>query len=136
MLIWIIPNSWLIYVVVWFRVGIRVLHKGKSKADILLFKETALTAKIYLAILTNLGYRVDSYSSEDAFLDQIDSKNYRFILFDMKPFQRINTESFVVEMIKNSGAKPIAFAEDGRGKYCDVLSPMDSIEAIHKKLAT
>ena len=106
-----------------------------KRANIILYKETELTAKIYAAVLTNLGYNVDQYSSADIFLEQLDSKEYKFALFDAKPFRLINSDSMIVELIRESGATPIAFVErDNKKHYCETLKPVGDANEISEKL--
>ncbi len=109
------------------------LNKNEQ-SKIILYKETALTAKIYSAVLNNLGYKVDMYSSEDEFLEHLDN-DYKFALFDVKPFQRINSDDFVINLIKDSGATPIAFVDsDNENSSCETLMQIGNINEISKKL--
>jgi len=106
-----------------------------KKSHIILYKETPLTAKIYSAVLSNLGYIVDKYSSEDKFLEQLNNSHYAFALFDAKPFRKINADSFVVDLIRESGATPIAFVEkDNNSQYCETLQSVGTVEEIQEKL--
>jgi len=109
------------------------LH-NHEQSKIILYKETALTAKIYSAVLNNLGYKVDMYSSEDEFLEHLDN-DYKFALFDVKPFQRINSDVFVINLIKDSGATPIAFVDnDEDSSSCETLRQTGNINEISQKL--
>jgi len=109
--------------------------EGDVKSKIILYKETALMAKIYAAVLINLGYSVDRYSSADSFLEQLDNQEYKFALFDAKPFRAINSDSVVVELIRDSGATPIAFVErDNNSNYCETLEPVGHANEISNKL--
>ena len=106
-----------------------------EKYKIILYKETELTAKIYAAVLGNLGYSVDRFSSEDRFLEQLDSKEYKFALFDAKPFREVNSDGMIVELIRDSGATPIAFVErDNNSNYCETLKPVGHVNEISNKL--
>ncbi|NEW59971.1 response regulator [Sulfurovum sp. bin170] len=108
---------------------------GSEKSKIILYKETELMAKIYTAVLNNLGYSVDRYSSADKFLEQLDRKEYKFALFDAKPFREVNSDSMVVELIRDSGATPIAFVErDNTSNYCETLKPIGHANEISNKL--
>jgi signal transduction histidine kinase/CheY-like chemotaxis protein len=108
---------------------------GSKKTNIILYKETELTAKIYEAVLNNLGYSVDMYSSADKFLEQLDSKEYKFALFDAQPFKSINSDSVLVDLIRDSGATPIAFVErDNNSNYCETLKPISHANEILNKL--
>jgi CheY-like chemotaxis protein len=115
------------------------LQKNRSDEEmskIILFKETPLTAKIYSAILNNLGYKVDTYSSEDEFISHLDNNEYKFALFDAKPFKVTNSDDFLVNLIRDSGATPIAFVEEkcqSSGNY-ETLNTAGSINEIYQKL--
>ncbi|NOZ90789.1 MAG: response regulator [Epsilonproteobacteria bacterium] len=110
-------------------------HETKEMSKIILYKETPLTAKIYSAILNNLGYKVDTYSSEDEFISHLDNNEYKFALFDAKPFRVTNSDDFLVNLIKDSGATPIAFVEDDYiGSDCETLNPVGSVNEIYQKL--
>ncbi len=109
--------------------------EGRKKDKIILYKETELMAKIYAAVLSNLGYSVDRYSSADKFLEQLDNQQYKFALFDAKPFRAINSDSVVVELIRDSGATPIAFVErDNQSNYCETLKSVGHANEISNKL--
>jgi CheY-like chemotaxis protein len=106
-----------------------------NKSNIILYKELELTGKIYSAVLSNLGYSVDMYSNKNEFLEQLDSKKYTFALFDVKPFRKINSDKLVVDLIRDSGATPIAFVEkDNNIDYCETLNPVDGVKEIKHKL--
>ena len=103
--------------------------------NVILYKETDLTAKIYKAVLNNLGYSVDMYSSMDKFIENIDKRDYKFALFDRKPFKSINSENFVVDLIRESGITPIAFVEkDCESDYCETLKSVGHANEISEKL--
>jgi len=104
-------------------------------SNIILYKETELTGKIYSAVLNNLGYKVDMYSIENEFLEQLNKKEYAFALFDAKPFRRINSDKLVVDLIRDSGITPIAFVEsDNLSEYCTTLKPVENVKEIEYKL--
>ena len=108
---------------------------SNKKSNIILYKELDLTGKIYSAVLTNLGYSVDVYNNRDEFLDQLDNKKYTFALFDAKPFRVINSEELVVDIIRDSGATPIAFVEkDNNIDYCTTLNTVENVKVIEHKL--
>jgi DNA-binding response OmpR family regulator len=105
-------------------------------SKIILYKETPLTAKIYSAILNNLGYKVDTYSSEDEFISHLDNNEYKFALFDAKPFRASKSDDFLINLIRDSGATPIAFVEDDYSSSdCETLNPVvGSVNEIYQKL--
>jgi signal transduction histidine kinase/CheY-like chemotaxis protein len=106
-----------------------------NKSNIILYKELDLTGKIYSAVLSNLGYSVDVYSNRNDFLEQLDKKKYIFALFDAKPFRVINSDELVVDIIRDSGATPIAFVEkDNNSNYCATLNLVDGVKEIEHKL--
>ena len=107
----------------------------KRNLNILLYKETELTGKIYSAVLKNLGYVVDTYSVENEFLEQLDKREYAFVLFDIKPFRAINFDKLVVGLIHDSGATPIAFIENDKSiQYCATLNEVESVKGIEETL--
>ena len=102
---------------------------------VILYKETELTGKIYAAVLSNLGYSVDMYSSIDKFLGDIDKRSYRFALFDIKPFKGLKNENSVIDLIRESGAIPIAFVEkETESDYCETLKSVGHANEISEKL--
>ncbi len=101
---------------------------------IILYKKNSVSVKIYSAVLSNLGYLVDSYTTKDDFLKSIDS-NYKFALFDIEPFRAINSDEFVIKLIKSSGVIPILFVD--RQEHldcCDTILEQESIDTIIEKL--
>jgi len=92
--------------------------------NILLYKETKVTGKIYSSILKNLGYHVDVYSSEEEFTKRLGHDKYQYILFDPKPFDGIESESLFYSLIEQSNAKSFAFTDNPKYKrLCRTLSP-------------
>jgi signal transduction histidine kinase/DNA-binding response OmpR family regulator len=113
----------------------KIEHIDKKKSNIILFKELDLTGKIYSAVLSNLGYEVDVYSDQNEFLEYLDKKKYTFALFDVNPFRRVHSEKLVVDLIRDSGATPIAFVEkDNNSNYCATLKLVDGVKEIEHKL--
>ena len=111
------------------------LLDSKNKSNIILYKELDLTGKIYSAVLNNLGYSVDVFSNKNEFLEQLDKKKYKFALFDAKPFRVINSDELIVNIIRDSGATPIAFVEkDNNINYCATLNLVDGVKEIEYKL--
>ena len=103
-----------------------------DKSKIILYKEIPLTAKIYSAILNNLGYKVDMYSSKDEFLEHLDN-DYIFALFDIKPFQEIDKDDYIINLIRESGATPIAFVENN-SYNSNTINQIRDISEISQKL--
>ena len=74
------------------------------------------------------------YSSKDEFLEHLD-RNYKFALFDIKPFQRVNRDDFVINLIKSSGTTPIAFVDnDENNLACEIINQMGDVTEISQKL--
>ncbi len=110
-------------------------REKQDGARIILYKETPLTGKIYAAVLNNLGYRVDTYCSEAEFIGHLEDHAYKFALFDAKPFHKANSDNFIVDLIRDSGATPIAFVEEGyEDSYCERLKPVETANDISEKL--
>lgn len=110
-------------------------EKKRVSDSILLYKETPLTGKIYSAILNNLGYKVDIVNSAEAFKTNINNHAYTFALFDAKLLMSVNNEATIIELIKQSGAIPLAFTEDDHyKKYCTTLKTSNDIEELKEKL--
>ena len=109
--------------------------ENNFNSNVILYKETPLTAKIYTAVLNNLGYHVDMYSSANEFIENIEKQTYKFALFDSMPFKNINSENFVVELIRDSGATPIAFVDKkDENTYCETLNSVGHANEISEKL--
>jgi signal transduction histidine kinase/CheY-like chemotaxis protein len=104
----------------------------KEQRDILLYHELSLIANLYERMLSNLGYSVDKVLDEEAFLNHLDEKQYRFVIFDSKPF--MNIKCLTSDMIRDAGAKPIVILgpdEQDADFCCDVLeegSPIDFVK--------
>jgi len=115
------------------------LENNKSMKEenklVILYKETDLTGKIYAAILQNLGYEVETYSSRNEFLEQLNNKAYRFAFFDVKPFEEMNSSNLVVELIRDSGAIPIALVEKNeKHEHCFTINSVDNVNKIQQRL--
>ena len=100
--------------------------KNEKNSNILLYKETEISGKIYEAILNNLGYKVDISNSEDDFKRKVSIKQYQFALFDAKPLSTIlveESQNAIINLIKNSGAIPFAFTEEAKyQRYCKTIT--------------
>ncbi len=109
-------------------------NSEKRASKIILYKETELNAKIYSAILKNLGYIVDVYSSKDEFLKNINS-SYKFALFDLAPFKKLDSDDFIINLIKDNRIVPIALVDSSDIKSsCETLKESGNINEISKKL--
>lgn len=86
--------------------------------NVLLYKDSELSGKIYLSILESFGYEVDVYNTIYEFKRQLEKKKYRFALFDDK---KTNNE-MMAQVIKRNGAIPFLFSEEKKSyTYCNVL---------------
>jgi len=109
-----------------------------KNSNILLYKDTKVSGKIYEAILNNLGYKVDISHSEDEFKRQISNKQYEFALFDAKPLSTIRVEesqNAIIDLIKNNGAIPFAFTEEKKYKrYCQTIKERTNAQELQNFL--
>ena len=111
-----------------------VNRKSINRNRVLLYKKNSVSVKIYSAVLKNLGYIVDSFTTKDEFLKSIDPK-YKFALFDIEPFRAINSDEFVIKLIKSSGLIPIVFVD--KREYlscCETIFEQESVDTIVEKL--
>ena len=112
--------------------------KNTKNSNILLYKETEISGKIYEAILNNLGYKVDISNSEDDFKRQVAIKQYQFALFDAKPLSTIlveESQNAIINLIKNSGAIPFAFTEESKyQRYCKTITLQTNAQELEKFL--
>jgi len=110
-------------------------NRAKEKQDVLLYKETKITGKIYEAILNKLGYKVDLSYSEAEFKSRVSNKHYGFALFDAQPFSGFKIENSLVELIEKSGAIPFAFTEEPNyKKFCHVLKIQTNAQELETSL--
>jgi len=104
--------------------------------DILLFHSYHLIADLYERILENLGYSVDTVTSEVDFMDRIeDSCSYRYVIFEAKPF--VALKCLISDMIKAIDAKPLVIISNDEKEIdfcCDVLEEGDHVDRIKEKL--
>jgi len=109
-----------------------------KNSNILLYKDTKVSGKIYEAILNNLGYKVDISHSEEDFKKQISNKKYEFALFDAKPLSTIRIEesqNAIIDLIKNNGAIPFAFTEEKKYKrYCQTIKERTNAQELQNFL--
>jgi len=107
----------------------------KEKKDILLYHSFSLIADLYERILENLGYSVDKVLDEDIFMNQIESTQYRYVLFDGKPLMGV--KCLVSDMVRDTGAIPfVILAPDQKDTdfCCEVLEEGSHIDEIKEKL--
>jgi CheY-like chemotaxis protein len=108
----------------------------KRKADVLVYHSIPLIVNLYESILKNLEYDVDITTDEQKFLDRIDDTEYKFILYDIKPF--INMKCMISDIIRDScGAKLFVLIHNASKDddfCCDIVNEKADIEDIKKKL--
>jgi len=108
--------------------------QGMAKFDILLYKENSLVTYIYVTILNNLGYDVDIATSADNFMNKLENKHYRYVLFDAAPLMKI--QCLIVDLIHDRDAVPLTFISDKEesNACCETLSMNATAEEIKGKL--
>lgn len=109
-----------------------------KKIDILLYKDTNISAKIHEAILINIGYSVNIANSKDDFNRKISTNRYKFVLFDGDSIstKKIDESQIrTINLIKDSGAIPIVFTEDNRyNSYCKTIKGDSNVKEIKEVL--
>ncbi|RRS30300.1 MAG: hypothetical protein P794_07565 [Epsilonproteobacteria bacterium (ex Lamellibrachia satsuma)] len=109
--------------------------KAKRKADILLYHSIPLIANLYEIILKNLGYDVDIAPDEQKFLDRLDDTQYKFVIYDIKPF--VTMKCMIADVIRDNGAIPFVLVQNlsqENNFCCDMLEEKADIKDIKKKL--
>ncbi len=106
------------------------------KFDILLYRESALSANIYVSMLNNLGYDVDIATSADNFMNKLESKYYHYVLYDANPLMQI--QCLLADLIRDREARPFIFISDAEkaNACCETLSINAMSEEIKNKLST
>jgi len=79
--------------------------------DILLYYPLPLAANIYVKMLENLGYSVDKVIDEHLFLDRLEEKKYRCVIYYGWPFIKFST--LTKQLISDNGAKQIVIVKEG-----------------------
>ena len=108
------------------------LKASNMSADILIHKASKLEAKVYTSIFNNLGYSVESTTDENIFMDKLEEGRYRYILFDRMSFGA--THCMIVDLIRDSGARPLMFTSIEEGACCEILKEDASSEEIQYML--
>jgi len=75
-----------------------------NTTDVLLYKKSLLTSKIFSSFIKDLGYSVDIINNDDSFLESLNNTKYRFVLIDYVILHE-DQESIL-------SAKPIAIADN------------------------
>ena len=107
----------------------------KKKSDVLVYHSMTLMANIYGIRLKNLNFEIDIVTDEEVFLDKLDEIDYKFVIYDAKPFN--NMKCMIVDLISDTGAKPFALVHDSSEDddyCCEVLDESASIDELKAKL--
>jgi len=107
----------------------------KKKSDVLVYHTMPLMANIYGIRLKNLNLEIDVVTDEEVFLDKLDEIDYKFVIYDAKPFN--NMKCMIVDLISDTGAKPFALVHDSSEDddyCCEVLDESASIDELKAKL--
>lgn len=101
--------------------------------NILLYKDSKLSGKIYYSILESLGYEVDIYYTPYEFKRQLEIKKYKFALFD----DSHRNNKMMAHLIKKNGAIPFLFSEEKENNtYCEVLDYSIDANELNKYLSS
>jgi len=85
-------------------------------------------------MLNELGYDVDVASSIDNFMNKVENKYYHYVLFDAKPFMKV--QCLMAELIADRGATPLIFISDKEksNACCETYSLNATADEIKNKL--
>ena len=81
-----------------------------EEKDILLYKKSPLSNKIYKKILVHLGHTVDAVQDEDQFLSTLQSTSYRYILLDESVIFE-GGECLIAELLNDTGTILVGFGD-------------------------
>ena len=111
-----------------------VKYEHDVRFDILLYRTNSLTTHIYVSMLNELGYDVDVASSIDNFMNKVENKYYHYVLFDAKPFMKV--QCLMAELIADRGATPLIFISDKEksNACCETYSLNATADEIKNKL--
>jgi signal transduction histidine kinase/CheY-like chemotaxis protein len=107
----------------------------KREEDILLYHPLSLVLDIYVKVLENLGYSVDKVMNETLFMERLETKKYKGVIYYGKPF--IDMAAVTIEKISDYGAKQLVIIkEDDEAQYfkCDIYKQGDDVALLKKKL--
>ncbi|PHS38164.1 MAG: hypothetical protein COB07_09050 [Sulfurovum sp.] len=113
---------------------VKKVVEQKRRSDVLVYHSIPLIANLYGSILKNLDYDKDIVTDEEVFLDRLDDTEYTFVLYEAVSFAEM--PCMIVDLIKDSGAKPFALIHNLLGKdksCCATLAEKASIAEIRKK---
>jgi len=101
-----------------------------NSRDVLLYKETAMEAKIISAILHKLNYSVDVVENIDELKKVMDVNSYKCILLDK--VNNVTEHSFVSEHIKSKNIPSLLFVDSG---VVDISNDEENFTFISDKVA-
>ena len=105
--------------------------------DVLLYKKSLLTSKIFSSFIKDLGYSVDIINNDDSFVESLNNTKYRFVLIDYVILHE--EQESILSFISESGAKPIAIADNTPAENvesnCPTISGRINREEIAKLLS-
>ncbi len=102
--------------------------------DILFYYPSGLMKEFYVAKLKNTHYRLDIVSSDDALLDKLEDKKYKYVIYDAETFA--DMACLFVDIVSETGATPFALVKESSDNTCcdnQLLLNM-SVEMIRENL--
>jgi len=78
--------------------------------DILLYHPLSLLSDLYTKVLGNLGYRVDTVSDENLFLDRLEENRYRCVIYYGSSF--IKLASLTKQLISDKGFQQLVIVKN------------------------
>jgi len=85
-------------------------NASENTTDVLLYKKSLLTSKIFSSFIKDLGYSVDIINNDDSFLESLHNTKYRFVLIDYVILHE--DQESILSFISEAGAKAIAIADN------------------------
>jgi len=107
----------------------------KQEEDILLFHPLALVLDVYGKVLENLGFSVERVTNENLFLDKLEEKEYRCVIYYGEPFVKMAT--LTKQLITENGAEQIVIIkeeEDATKFDCDTYRQGEDVSLLKRKL--
>lgn len=104
--------------------------------DILLYRRSALGAKISTRVIENLGKSIDTVSNEDIFMSYLDEKSYKYVLVDADIIKE-DDDCILPSFIEELDSVPVAIIETNvpKGtKYCGCISVHISTDELSRIL--
>jgi len=108
----------------------------KQEEDILLFHPLALVLDVYGKVLENLGFSVDRVTNENLFLDRLEEKEYRCVIYYGEPFIKVAT--LTNQLITENGAEQIVIIKEKEEEAlfdCDTYRQGEDVSLLKTKLS-